>query len=247
MPFRFQRRISVAPGIRLNLSKRSISTSIGGRGSWFTIGTRGIRTSLGAPGTGVSWYKERRWNSFPPKPPRQSSKASVRITMAEPEVVLKYSDGTTVRRPMSAAPAAAPAAQSNPNLVNIIGKIIWGIVLFCVVAGILSAIVARSPGPPTTAYTAATTPPVAATAFQHGLDDRQSWETWFRAQSGQYQTGALWWSGQRSLAHPGTCASLKGDAVAGCEAAKVRLAPTDTLRLADAEYRQGWNSWRVGQ
>lgn len=52
MGFRFQRRIRIAPGVRLNLSRSGISTSVGGRG--FTLNSRGTAT-IGIPGTGLSY------------------------------------------------------------------------------------------------------------------------------------------------------------------------------------------------
>jgi hypothetical protein len=55
MGFRFQKRISIMPGLRLNLSKHGPSLSIGRRGAWFTIGSRGTRATIGIPGTGISW------------------------------------------------------------------------------------------------------------------------------------------------------------------------------------------------
>ncbi|WP_260858829.1 DUF4236 domain-containing protein [Paraburkholderia sp. BCC1885] len=52
MGWSFRRRIKIAPGIRINLSKSGISTSIGGRG--FTYNTSGrITTSI--PGTGIRY------------------------------------------------------------------------------------------------------------------------------------------------------------------------------------------------
>ena len=38
MGFRFSRRIKVAPGIRLNVSKSGVSTSVGRKGAWLTFG-----------------------------------------------------------------------------------------------------------------------------------------------------------------------------------------------------------------
>ncbi len=54
MGFRFQRRIGLAPGLRLNVSKSGLSVSVGERGARLTIG-RTPRITLGAPGTGLSW------------------------------------------------------------------------------------------------------------------------------------------------------------------------------------------------
>lgn len=55
MGFRFSRRIRLIPGVRLNLSKSGVSTSIGGRGAWLTFGKRGTRATVGLPGTGLSY------------------------------------------------------------------------------------------------------------------------------------------------------------------------------------------------
>ena len=53
MGLRLFRRIKIAPGISLNLSKSGISTSVGVRGAHLTVGPRGVRRTVGLPGTGV--------------------------------------------------------------------------------------------------------------------------------------------------------------------------------------------------
>jgi tetratricopeptide (TPR) repeat protein len=53
MGFRFWRRIRIAKGVTLNLSKGGISTSFGPRGAKYTIGRRGHRATVGLPGTGL--------------------------------------------------------------------------------------------------------------------------------------------------------------------------------------------------
>ena len=53
MGFRFFRRIKIAPGLSVNLSKSGASLSLGPRGMKYTIGSRGTRTTLGIPGTGL--------------------------------------------------------------------------------------------------------------------------------------------------------------------------------------------------
>lgn len=57
MAFRFFRRIRIAPGITLNLSKSGLSVSGGPRGAKFTVGPRGTRRTIGLPGTGF-YYTE---------------------------------------------------------------------------------------------------------------------------------------------------------------------------------------------
>jgi len=53
MSFRFWRRVKIAPGVTLNLSKSGGSLSFGPRGAKFTIGSRGKRATVGIPGTGL--------------------------------------------------------------------------------------------------------------------------------------------------------------------------------------------------
>jgi len=55
MGFRFRRSFRVLPGVRLNLSRFGVSTSVGTRGASFTIGTRGARATVGIPGSGLSY------------------------------------------------------------------------------------------------------------------------------------------------------------------------------------------------
>lgn len=58
MGFRFRRSIKLLPGIRLNVSKSGVSTSIGVPGAHVSIGPKGTRTTVGIPGSGIS-YSER--------------------------------------------------------------------------------------------------------------------------------------------------------------------------------------------
>ncbi|HDL90303.1 MAG TPA: DUF4236 domain-containing protein, partial [Thermodesulforhabdus norvegica] len=62
MGFRFWRRIKIAPGVTLNLSKSGGSLSFGPRGAKFTVGSRGKRATVGLPGTGLFYT-----STFPSK------------------------------------------------------------------------------------------------------------------------------------------------------------------------------------
>ncbi|MCC5957236.1 MAG: DUF4236 domain-containing protein, partial [Natronohydrobacter sp.] len=53
MSFRFWRRVRLAPGVTLNLSKSTASLSFGPRGAKYTISPRGNRATAGLPGTGL--------------------------------------------------------------------------------------------------------------------------------------------------------------------------------------------------
>jgi hypothetical protein len=55
MGFRFQKRLSILPGVRINLSKGGVSTSLGPRGADVNIGRDGVTTNAGIPGTGLSY------------------------------------------------------------------------------------------------------------------------------------------------------------------------------------------------
>lgn len=54
MALRFRKSIKIAPGIRLNVSKGGVSTSIGGRGATVNISKKGTRVTAGIPGSGLS-------------------------------------------------------------------------------------------------------------------------------------------------------------------------------------------------
>jgi hypothetical protein len=52
---RFQKRLRVLPGVRINLSKSGASASVGPRGADVNIGPRGVSANAGIPGTGLSY------------------------------------------------------------------------------------------------------------------------------------------------------------------------------------------------
>ena len=55
MGWRFRRSIRLFPGIRLNIGKRGVSTSIGVRGGHITVGHGKIRETVGIPGSGLNY------------------------------------------------------------------------------------------------------------------------------------------------------------------------------------------------
>ena len=69
MAFRFFRRVRIAPGVHLNLSKGGVSISAGPRGLKTTVGTSGRRFTAGIPGTGLHHTKA-------VKPGRSGSRAA---------------------------------------------------------------------------------------------------------------------------------------------------------------------------
>ncbi len=64
--FRFFRRVRIAPGLTINMSKSGPSLSVGARGAHVTLGgARGRRTTVGLPGTGLYWTSVHRQAASP--------------------------------------------------------------------------------------------------------------------------------------------------------------------------------------
>ena len=80
MAFRFQRRVTLIPGLRLNFGKRGVSVSAGIRGANVTAGRRGVYGNMGAPGTGLS-YRTRLDKS--PAQQRRAARAQERDSNAQ--------------------------------------------------------------------------------------------------------------------------------------------------------------------
>ncbi len=53
MGWRFRKYVNIAPGVRLNLSKKGISTTLGKKGASINIGKNGTYLNTGIPGTGL--------------------------------------------------------------------------------------------------------------------------------------------------------------------------------------------------
>jgi len=87
MGLRFQRRIKILPGVRINLSKSGVGFSVGGRGAHIGITARGQRyTSVGLPGSGLSWREYQR--KPPARPCDLCAPGHVHIPRVVPIVLL---------------------------------------------------------------------------------------------------------------------------------------------------------------
>lgn len=53
MPLRFYRRVTLIPGVSLNLSRSGPSLSVGVRGAHVTFGHGRVTRTVGIPGTGI--------------------------------------------------------------------------------------------------------------------------------------------------------------------------------------------------
>lgn len=86
MGFRFRKSIKIAPGVRINISKKGLSSlSVGRPGATVNINKKGTRTTLGIPGSGLSHSsysahnKRSRKTSSPPRIERNPSRPPLPI------------------------------------------------------------------------------------------------------------------------------------------------------------------------
>lgn len=56
MGFKFRKSIKIAPGVKMNVGKRGVGVSVGGKGLRYSVNTSGRRTTtVGVPGSGLSY------------------------------------------------------------------------------------------------------------------------------------------------------------------------------------------------
>ncbi|WP_427196703.1 DUF4236 domain-containing protein [Pseudomonas aeruginosa] len=58
MAIRFRKSIKVVPGVRLNISKSWVSTSVGGKGLTANVSKSGVSTSIGKKGLTANLSKK---------------------------------------------------------------------------------------------------------------------------------------------------------------------------------------------
>ena len=96
MGFRFRRSFKVAPGVRINLGKKSGSVSFGTKGARYTVSTTGKKTaSVGIPGTGLYYTT----NLGKKKAAHKSGSSTYKVAIPASEQQVKYK-----ARPAPAAP-----------------------------------------------------------------------------------------------------------------------------------------------
>jgi hypothetical protein len=93
MGLQFRKRVKLAKGMYLNLSKSGVSMSLGTKGARMTIGKKGVTETLGIPGTGLSYRKQQSWKAMARKdsaktivlPDKDKDKLNV-LPLLEPEL-----------------------------------------------------------------------------------------------------------------------------------------------------------------
>ena len=122
MGLRFRKSISVAPGVKVNVNKKSAGVTVGKRGAHYTINTTGKQTaSVGLPGTGLSYSK-----SFGGK--KKSSKASSKKASASSNTNSASADLLNEAKAAGNNTGCIILAIAAVAIVAIIVFGIWGIV-----------------------------------------------------------------------------------------------------------------------
>ena len=90
MGLRFRKSISILPGVKLNFSKSGASVSAGVPGFRNTISTSGkLTTSVGIPGSGVSYVKTKNLKTLGKKKDSKDSKEKTKKSAAKEEKAIK--------------------------------------------------------------------------------------------------------------------------------------------------------------
>jgi hypothetical protein len=95
MGFRFYRRLRIAPGLSVNLSRSGPSLWVGVRGAHVTVGRKGVTRTIGLPGTGMFFTSRTGFHtgyhsaaSFTPQTPDQQRASDGHVERAVVVTVL---------------------------------------------------------------------------------------------------------------------------------------------------------------
>ena len=90
MGFRFRKSIKIAPGVRINLTKKGVSSvSVGKRGATVNVGKKGTRGTVGIPGSGL-YYSSYKSHNQSKSTPNNSSQQTP-ISNNTPSPILPHS------------------------------------------------------------------------------------------------------------------------------------------------------------
>ncbi len=82
MGLNYRKKIKIAPGVKLNVTKKGVSSvSIGKRGASFNINKHGSQATFGIPGSGIS-YKTKRSGAKKKQEAREQAKLNQQQTVA---------------------------------------------------------------------------------------------------------------------------------------------------------------------
>lgn len=118
MGLRFRKSVKIAPGVRLNIGKKSVGISAGVKGYRKSINSSGrVTTSIGTPVAGVSYVKTENLKSKKKK--AASNRASSTATVANSSVVTPASVSSKVHKaavqPKEKLPKTTAVLQERPD------------------------------------------------------------------------------------------------------------------------------------
>lgn len=133
MGLRFRKSFKVAPGVRVNVGKKSVGVSVGGKGYRTSINSSGrVTTSVGVPGTGLSYVDTKNVNS------KKNKSSSKRASSATASASSAHSSATTAAasnsvqkaavQPKKEKPKTKTMVVAKPDGSNIVAAIIFGVV-----------------------------------------------------------------------------------------------------------------------
>lgn len=95
MALRFQRRIKIAPGLRVNISKSGLGVSVGPRGAAVSVGSRGVHSHVAIAGTGLRHRQKLSASSIPQtESDVQASPEMIMRVKEDGKVTFELSDGS---------------------------------------------------------------------------------------------------------------------------------------------------------
>ena len=87
MGVRFRKSVKICKGVKVNFSKSGASLSLGGRGHSYNFGSKGVKQTLGIPGTGISYRSNILGKSSSHKSHSSRSSSSYRSTSSSRSTV----------------------------------------------------------------------------------------------------------------------------------------------------------------
>ena len=115
MGLRFRKSVKIAPGVRLNISKKSVGISAGVKGYRKSINSSGrVTTSIGVPGTGVSYVKTENLKS------KKKKAVSSRVSSTAAAASSSASSPAAAPAPAKVQKAAAQPKEKPPKTTAVL-------------------------------------------------------------------------------------------------------------------------------
>src|SRR5512143_4024357 len=87
MPIRFRKSFTLFPGVKVNVSKGGTSVSVGTKGYHLNFSKRGVRQTVGLPGSGISETSYIVKNETKPEPKKTTAQKTEHEDQAAEEEV----------------------------------------------------------------------------------------------------------------------------------------------------------------